>query len=118
MLASLTGDPTESARAAWVHAQQAALADAGAGPTTEDFTIERADLGDFSFMVIGDTGRGRSLAVLGRAGVPERVGEDSEFAVIASDVVYPDGDVNEYVGKFFMPVRGLPATDLRDAGQP
>jgi hypothetical protein len=99
VLASLTGDPTENARAAWVHAQRAT--------NDDDFTIQRDDLGDFSFMVIGDTGEGdRSQYSV----VPAFLGvaEDTEFSVIASDVVYPDGDVNEYVGKFFVPFADYP----------
>jgi hypothetical protein len=32
----------------------------------------------------------------------------SEFTVVASDVVYPAGDINEYVGKFFVPFAGYP----------
>lgn len=108
VLASLSGDPTESARAAWVQERRAALVASGAPPeVVNDFTMVRDDLEDFEFMVIGDTGEGdRSQysvlpSFLG-------VGEQSEFAVIASDVVYPAGDVNEYVGKYFVPFAGYP----------
>lgn len=99
VIAALTGDPTESARAAWVHAQRKEADD--------DFTITRADLVDFSFMVIGDTGEGDSSQY---SVVPAflNASEGSEFSVIASDIVYPDGDVNEYVGKFFVPFADYP----------
>ncbi|MGH2959002.1 MAG: metallophosphoesterase family protein [Solirubrobacterales bacterium] len=99
VLASLTGDPTENARAAWVHAQEATH--------DGDFTIRRDDLDDFSFMVLGDTGEGdRSQYSVVPAFL--NVASGSEFAVIASDVVYPAGDVNEYVGKFFIPFADYP----------
>jgi hypothetical protein len=108
VLASLSGDPTESARAAWVHQQRAALTAAGAGPElVNDFTVMREDLGDFSFMVLGDTGEGDGSQY---SVIPAFLGASSgsEFAMIASDIVYPAGDVNEYVGKFFVPFAGYP----------
>lgn len=107
-LASLTGDPTENARRAWVHAQRERLrADGEPSSVAEDFTIERPDLQDFSFMLMGDTGEGD---VSQYAVVPSflALGKGTEFAVIASDVVYPAGDVNEYVNKFFAPYAGYP----------
>lgn len=95
VLAALSGDPTESARAAWVHQQLARGVDG-------DFAIAREDLGDFSFMVMGDTGEGDASQY---SVVPAFLGaaRGSAFTVIASDVVYPAGDINEYVGKFFVP---------------
>jgi hypothetical protein len=99
VLAALTGDPTENARAAWVHGQRS--------PDDNDFVIERDELGDFSFMVIGDTGEGdRSQYSVVPAFL--NASEGTEFTVIASDVVYPAGDVNEYVGKFFVPFADYP----------
>jgi hypothetical protein len=99
VLAAFSGDPTESARAAWVHVQKQA--------DDSDFTITRDDLGEFSFMLIGDTGEGdRSQYSVVPAFL--RAGEGTEFSVIASDVVYPDGDINDYVGKFFVPFAHYP----------
>lgn len=108
VLVSFSGDPTEHARAAWVHTQQAELERAGAPERqVRDFTIVRDDLGDFSFMVIGDTGEGdHSQYSVVPAFLNSSAG--SEFTVIASDVVYPAGDVNEYVEKFFIPYAGYP----------
>lgn len=103
VLASLTGDPTENARRAWVAAQRLALADRGEPKAVvDDFTIERPELHDYSFMLLGDTGEGdiSQYATLPAFLASSR---DTEFAVIASDVVYPAGDVNEYIGKFFVP---------------
>ncbi len=108
VLASLSGDPTENARAAWVEQQRRLLESEGAPPAArEDFTLERPDLAAFSFMVLGDTGEGdRSQYSVVPAYLEASQG--SEFAVIASDVVYPAGDVNEYVEKFFVPYAHYP----------
>lgn len=108
VLASLSGDPTENARSAWVAQQRSILAAEGASPRAiEDFAIERDDLDRFAFVVMGDTGEGdRSQYSV----VPSflAAAEETEFAVIASDVVYPAGDVNEYVPKFFVPYARYP----------
>lgn len=57
-----------------------------------------------SFIVLGDPGEGDASQF---AVVPPllRVGEDTEFMVIASDVVYPAGDANDYPRKHFVPYR-------------
>lgn len=108
VLASLTGDPTENARRAWVAAQRIALADRGEPEVVvEDFALERPELAEFSFMLMGDTGEGD---VSQFAAVPAflAASRGSEFAMIASDVVYPAGDVNQYVAKFFIPYAAYP----------
>ncbi|MGH2905401.1 MAG: metallophosphoesterase family protein [Solirubrobacterales bacterium] len=108
VLASLIGDPTENARLAWVTAQRKKLAAEGAPPAVvNDFMLERPDLDRFTFMVMGDTGEGD---VSQYAIVPALLSasKGSEFTVIASDVLYPAGDVNEYIAKFFIPYAGYP----------
>ena len=35
--------------------------------------------------------------------------EGADFMVICGDVIYPTGDVNEYLGKFYFPYRDFPA---------
>lgn len=108
VLASLTGDPTENARRAWVEAQRQELADRGEPPAVvDDFTIAHEDFDDFSFMLLGDTGEGD---VSQFATIPALLAssQGTEFAVIASDVIYPAGDVNQYVGKFFLPYGSYP----------
>lgn len=108
VLASLTGDPTENARRAWVAAQRLSLADRGEPKVVvDDFMLERPELRDYSFMLLGDTGEGD---VSQYAVVPAflSASKDTEFAMIASDVVYPAGDVNQYVGKFFVPYAPYP----------
>jgi hypothetical protein len=99
VLASALGDPTENARRAWVAGQSEGAAN--------DFTIARDDLGDFSFMVIGDTGEG-DVSQYSTVPAFDAASGGTEFAVIASDVIYPAGDVNEYVEKFFVPYAGYP----------
>ncbi|MDL5199362.1 metallophosphoesterase [Streptomyces sp. ALI-76-A] len=101
VLASWFGDPTGRTRSRWV-AQRAA---AGAPP---DKVIRRDDPDTFSFMVIGDTGEGDDPQY---AVVPGflKVGQDSRFAVLASDVIYPVGSADDYAGKFFRPYRDYPA---------
>jgi hypothetical protein len=57
-----------------------------------------------SFLVLGDPGEGDASQF---AVVPPllRIGEDSDFMVIASDVVYPAGDANDYCRKLYLPYR-------------
>lgn len=108
VLAGLSGDPTERARVLWTAERRAALLAAGEPPVvSDDFTLERPELGDFSFMVIGDTGEGDRGQY---AVVPAflSAAQGSEFTVVASDVVYPAGDVNEYIAKFFVPFARYP----------
>lgn len=108
VLASVTGDPTERARRAWVKQRRAALAQAGEpSAVCDDFMLERPDLDEFSCVVMGDTGEGD---VSQYSVVPAllRVAENSEFVMIASDVIYPAGDVNQYIPKFFTPYAAYP----------
>ncbi len=58
----------------------------------------------FSFMVIGDTGEGDDPQY---AVVPGflKTGQDTDFAVLASDVIYPVGATADYGTKFFRPYR-------------
>ena len=64
--------------------------------------------GDFSFVVIGDTGEGDAsqhalrdqlLSVAGR--------DDVRFVVISSDVVYPNGSMIDYETNFWLPFKGV-----------
>ncbi|MEU3792865.1 metallophosphoesterase [Streptomyces fructofermentans] len=95
VLASWFGDPTGRTRDRWV--EQAAAAGAPA-----DKLIVRDDPDHFSFMVLGDTGEGYEPQY---AVVPGflKVGQDTRFTVLASDVVYPVGSADDYGTKFFQP---------------
>ncbi|MET8446216.1 metallophosphoesterase [Streptomyces sp. NPDC005209] len=94
-VASWFGDPTGRTRSRWV-AQRAA---AGA---RADKVIRREVPERFSFMVIGDTGEGDDSQY---AVVPGflRASRGTDFAVIASDVIYPVGSTDDYGTKFFRP---------------
>ncbi|RRR75681.1 metallophosphoesterase, partial [Streptomyces sp. RP5T] len=101
VVASWFGDPTGRTRSRWVAQRAAAGAPA-------DKVIRREDPESFSFMVIGDTGEGDDPQY---AVVPGflRVGQDTRFAVVASDVIYPVGSADDYGTKFFRPYQDYPA---------
>ncbi|MEU9631915.1 MULTISPECIES: metallophosphoesterase family protein [Streptomyces] len=95
VLASWFGDPTGRTRSRWV-AQRAACG------APADKVIRRDDPDRFSFLVLGDTGEGDDPQY---AVVPGflKIGQDSRFAVLASDVIYPVGSADDYDTKFFRP---------------
>lgn len=95
VLASWFGDPTGHTRSRWVAQREAAGAPA-------DKVIRRDDPDRFSFMVIGDTGEGDDPQY---AVVPGflKVSQGTNFAVVASDVIYPVGTTDDYGTKFFRP---------------
>ncbi|CAM5343979.1 hypothetical protein SVIOM74S_00796 [Streptomyces violarus] len=97
VLASWFGDPTGRTRGRWVAQRAAAGAPA-------DKVIRRDDPDRFSFLVIGDTGEGDDPQY---AVVPGflKTGQDTSFAVLASDVIYPVGSADDYGTKFFRPYR-------------
>ncbi|WP_433336765.1 metallophosphoesterase family protein [Spirillospora sp. CA-294931] len=96
VIARLFGDPSNGIRRRCV----AALADRG---TRAAFTIP-LQREAFSFLLMGDTGEGDQSQY---AVVPPamRVGEDTDFMVVASDVVYPTGTAEDYEAKFFRPYK-------------
>lgn len=64
--------------------------------------------GDFSFIVIGDTGEGDASQMALRdqliaADKRERV----KFLVLSSDVIYPDGKMKDYEKNFYLPFHGF-----------
>jgi hypothetical protein len=103
VLEDLLGDPTNDERREWMQAQREADA------VPEDLVVRKyADLGDVSFLVLGDPGEGDSSQL---AVVPPLLecGRDTQFMVVCSDVIYPSGDVDEYEGKFYRPYENYPA---------
>lgn len=97
MLAKCFGDPSPIQRELW-------LRDWYGDDAQPPFRIDRTNLAKTSFVVVGDSGEGDvsqyvTLAVL------ERLGKDTDFMVICSDVIYPAGEVEEYEFKFFHPYR-------------
>ncbi|OYP20620.1 metallophosphoesterase [Streptomyces sp. FBKL.4005] len=101
VLASWFGDPTGRTRSRWVARRVAAGAPA-------DMVVRRDVPERFSFLVIGDTGEGDDSQYAVVPGLL-KVGQDTEFAVIASDVVYPVGGADDYDDKFFRPYQDYPA---------
>ena len=96
---------TDRWREAMVHA---VTGPAGAGPLTFAVMPPKTQSGDFSFVVIGDTGEGDAsqqvlrdqlLAVAGQ--------EEVRFVVISSDVVYPNGSMIDYETSFWLPFKGV-----------
>jgi uncharacterized membrane protein HdeD (DUF308 family) len=69
--------------------------------------------GDFSFIVIGDTGEGDAsqhvlrdqLLLLGRRRDPKL--PEVQFLVVSSDVIYPSGAMFDYESKFYLPFKGF-----------
>ncbi|MEU3289780.1 metallophosphoesterase family protein [Streptomyces longwoodensis] len=101
VLASWFGDPTGRTRDRWVAQRAAAGAPA-------DKVIRRDDPDRFSFMVLGDTGEGDEPQYAVIPGLLT-VGQETAFAVVASDVIYPVGSADDYDTKFFRPYRDYPA---------
>ncbi|TDC11239.1 metallophosphoesterase [Nonomuraea longispora] len=101
VLAGLFGDPSGQVRAQWVEAQEAR----GIDP---EFRIKAPAGGNFSFLLLGDTGEGDASQYAVVPGML-KVGQGTSFAVIASDVVYPTGSGNEYEDKFFRPYKDYDA---------
>lgn len=98
VLSALLGDPTNNERRCWMEAQREE------GKLEGDPIISKKDLGEFSFLVVGDTGEGDASQYAAALPMME-VGEDTEFMVIMSDVIYPAGDTNEYEAKFYRPYK-------------
>lgn len=103
VVAGVFGDPSDAARRGWLAALRE-RAGAGAGL---DFMVRR-EQEQFSFLVMGDTGEGdRSQYAV----VPALLaaGGDTDFMVLASDVIYPAGGAGDYADKFFRPYADYPA---------
>ena len=63
--------------------------------------------GDFSFLVIGDTGEGDASQHSLRAAFLEVVRRpEVKFVVLSSDVVYPTGSMRNYEANFWLPFMG------------
>jgi uncharacterized membrane protein HdeD (DUF308 family)/3',5'-cyclic AMP phosphodiesterase CpdA len=63
---------------------------------------------DFSFLVIGDPGEGDPSQHALRDQVLAAARKDSvRFVVIASDVVYPLGQMKDYEANFYLPLKGV-----------
>jgi uncharacterized membrane protein HdeD (DUF308 family) len=64
--------------------------------------------GDFSFVVIGDTGEGDpSQMALRDQLIAASKREQVKFLVLSSDVIYPDGKMKDYERNFYLPFHGF-----------
>jgi hypothetical protein len=107
-VARLLGDPALRERPRWVRRMRAAGAPA-------DMRIDREELTTPSWVVMGDTGEGDASQY---AVVPPLLaaGGDTDFMVLASDVVYPAGAAVDYPERFYRPYRDYPAPILAVPG--
>ena len=98
----------ESRTDEWRAAMIPAIAgSAGVTPATFALTPSGTD-GDFSFIVIGDTGEGDASQNVLRDQLLKVAGTDAvRFVVISSDVVYPNGSMIDYEAKFWLPFKGI-----------
>jgi uncharacterized membrane protein HdeD (DUF308 family) len=75
------------------------------------FAVEPEGLtneGDFSFIVIGDTGEGDSSQMALRDQlIAASKRELVKFLVLSSDVIYPDGKMKDYEKNFYLPFKGF-----------
>jgi uncharacterized membrane protein HdeD (DUF308 family) len=71
-------------------------------------TAPGTDTGDFSFIVIGDTGEGdASQHALRDQLLTVASHPDVRFVAIGSDVVYPNGSMIDYEANFWLPFKGV-----------
>jgi uncharacterized membrane protein HdeD (DUF308 family) len=79
-----------------------------AGPASFAVSPQGTGSGDFSFVVIGDTGEGdASQHVLRDQLLTVSNSPDVRFVVVSSDVVYPTGAMRDYEAKFWLPFKGV-----------
>lgn len=99
ILSNYIGDPTNDERRRWLQTQWEA------GELPADLIIkDHVDVEEVSFLILGDTGEGDDSQF---AVVPPLLahGQDTEFMVICSDVIYPAGDIDDYEAKFYEPYK-------------
>ena len=66
------------------------------------------EAGDFSFVVIGDTGEGDPSQLVLKDQLLKVVNRpDIRFLVISSDIIYPSGSMRDYERKFYLPFKGI-----------
>jgi 3',5'-cyclic AMP phosphodiesterase CpdA len=85
---------------------------AALGRPIPDYSVSPPGLGtgagDFSFVVIGDTGEGDASQQSLRDQLVRAAGRDEvRFVVISSDVVYPTGAMRDYELKFWLQFKGV-----------
>jgi hypothetical protein len=94
------GDPTDETRRAWME-------HIGADPARDDLTIDLTDIDRPALLTIGDTGEGDASQYAVVPALRAR-SEGTDAMVVLSDVIYPAGEVNDYVSKFHYPYSFYP----------
>ena len=84
-------------RPRWI-AEQRAAGRLGRKPAVE----AHADNERLSFLALGDPGE-QDASQYAVVSPLLATGQDTDFMLIASDVIYPAGDINDYVDGFFLP---------------
>ena len=100
----------ESRTDPWRDAMVRAVVARGGAADSSAFAVvpPGVDVGDFSFVVIGDPGEGdASQHVLRDQLLSVSNSGDVRFVVLASDVVYPTGAMKDYEAKFWLPFKGV-----------
>jgi hypothetical protein len=94
------GDPTDETRRAWME-------HIGADPARDDLRIDLRDGERPTLLIIGDPGEGDASQY---AVVPplRARSEGTDLMIVLSDVIYPTGEVNDYVSKFHYPYSFYP----------
>jgi uncharacterized membrane protein HdeD (DUF308 family) len=94
----------------WRASMVDAVTSAYGGPNDALFRVTPPGIedGDFSFIVIGDTGEGdASQYSLVERYIEIGRRDDIKFLIIASDVIYPAGAMTDYENNFYMPFKGF-----------
>jgi hypothetical protein len=90
-------DLVNDVRPRWLAAQRAA-GRLGHRPTVEDHARKER----FSFLLLGDPGE-QDASQYAVVSPMLAACDDTDFMLIDSDVIYPAGDINDYVDGFFLP---------------
>jgi hypothetical protein len=90
-------DLVNDVRPRWVAAQRA-----GGRLGDRPRVTAHSDMAELSFLLVGDPGE-QDASQYAVVAPMLAVGDDTDFMVIDSDVIYPAGDINDYVDGFFLP---------------
>jgi Calcineurin-like phosphoesterase len=96
--AHVIDDPSNRIRGEWMHAL------AARGDRDPGLRIDKTDLTAPRFLLVGDTGEGDGSQYVTVPAIEDR-SDATDFMIVCSDVIYPAGDVNEYLEKFHFPYR-------------
>jgi hypothetical protein len=102
IIGRLHPDQIGDERARWVAAARAQRG-------VSSLVIDATHLETFSTCIVGDPGDGdASQYAVARA--LEHVAQGTPFMVLLSDIIYPAGDINEYIDKLYLPYEGYGGT--------